>query len=630
MSTPTLHWLPNAADWRERFNLFRRAAQPSWDDAIALANLRLDFVRTNALDQATRTAFPDGPPPGGPTRPVRLAILGSATMAHLHGAIRVAALRRGIHVTIYENDYGQYLQELMDKGSALHQFQPTAVLLSLDPAHLTAGLDASLTQADADAAFTAICTKIEQCWDLARTAFRCPILHQTPLPVALPLMGNNEHMLPGSRYGMILRLNTALRDMAAATGVDLVAIDARAARDGLGAWHDPALWLRSKQEITLSAAPFYGELVARLLAARQGRSAKCLVLDLDNTVWGGVVGDDGMDGLVLGQGSPLGEGFVAVQDYAKDLARRGVILAVCSKNDEANALEPFERHPEMILKRSDIACFVANWNDKATNIRTIAASLNIGLDALVFLDDNPFERNLVRGELPMVAVPEVSDDPALVPTCLADAGYFESLSITEEDRERTQQYQANRNRESLMATTTDMPTYLRSLEMQLLVRPFDRLGLQRTTQLINKTNQFNLTTRRYTEDEVLAVMQDPHGFGLQFRLVDRFGDNGIIGIIIGKRIDDDVLIDTWLMSCRVLGRGVEVTMLNVVAARSRQLGATRLIGEYYPTKKNGMVRDHYDKLGFATLEAHADGRSRSALPLAEVATLSSFIAVREN
>jgi FkbH-like protein len=400
-------------------------------------------------------------------------------------------------------------------------------------------------------------------------------------------------------------------------GVDLLAIDTRAAFDGITYWHDVGMWYRAKQEIALPVAPLYGDLVGRLLAAKQGRSAKCLVLDLDNTVWGGVVGDDGVEGLALGQGSALGEAFVAFQNYARELSRRGVILAVCSKNDEANALEPFDRHPDMVLRRSDIACFMANWSDKANNIRAIAQELNIGLDSLVFVDDNPFERNLVRRELPMIAVPEVGGDPTGYIRAIADAGYFESLAVTDEDRERTAQYHGNRAREALRASTTDLRSYLRSLAMQLTWRRFDRIGLQRIVQLINKSNQFNLTTRRYTEEQTLAVMLDPGAVGLQLRLIDQFGDNGVIAIVIGRmQVGQDMLIDTWLMSCRVLGRQVELTTLNLLAQEAKKLGARRLIGEYIPTKKNRMVKDHYAKLGFTVISTDAAGGSCNMLDLA--------------
>jgi FkbH-like protein len=623
-----LRWLPTLPDWRARLRALASSADP-WADAVALANTRLDFVRTNALDETLRRHGGDRPVTG--TKPVRLAILGSSTLAHLHPAIRVAGLRRNIPVSTYENDYGQYLQELLDGSSALHAFRPDTVLFAFDAAHLTQGLHAALSAGDADAMLDEVTGRITQCWSLARAAFACPVMQQTVLDVFPSLLGNNEHRLPGSRSRFVARLNETLRALADMHGVDLVALDDAARRDGLAAWHDPALWHRSKQEVTPARAPSYGELVGRLIAARQGRSYKCLVLDLDNTLWGGVIGDDGLDGIVLGQGSPLGEGFVAVQDYAKDLARRGVILAVSSKNDEANALEPFEKHPEMVLRRSDIASFQANWSDKAANIRAIAADLNIGLDSLVFLDDNPFERSFVREQLPMVAVPEVpDDDPSLVPGVLADAGYFESLGITAEDRERTAQYQENRARAELQANAGDMDSYLRALKMRMVWSRFDSVGQNRVVQLINKTNQFNLTTRRHTDTDIAAIMADPQSFGLQIRLLDRFGDNGIIAIVIGRTTaPGTVTIDTWLMSCRVLGRGVERTTLNLVAEQARALGATRLVGAYIPTKKNGMVRDHYSKLGFSVLSQADDGGSTAVLDLTGYEPSPSFIHVTE-
>jgi len=630
----TLHWLPPAPDdWRARLRALGAdsVADPDqlWAAAVALAQNDLSFVLTNNLDQALRRALP-GRPPGVGTRPERLALLGSATMGHLVPAIRVGGLRRGLWIDIYENEFGQYWQELTDPDSALHEFRPSTVLVALDAYHVAAGIDAGLEAEAAAAALDDVAARLREVWRLARDAFGCKVIQQTVLPVHPPVLGSNEHRLAGSRAAFVARLNALLRPMADEAGVDLLALDERAARDGLAAWHNPTFWHHGKQEITPAAAPMYGELVARLLAAQQGRSAKCLVLDLDNTLWGGVVGDDGLEGIVIGQGSAGGEAYLAFQHYCRELARRGVILALCSKNDEANALEPFERHPEMALKRSDIAAFAINWSDKAGNIRAIAAELNIGLDALVFVDDNPFERNLVRQELPMVAVPEVGEDPVGFIAAIADAGYFEALAVTDEDRERTAQYHGNRAREALRSSATDLEGYLRGLEMRLVWRPFDRIGLTRTVQLINKSNQFNLTTRRYTEGEVLAVMDDPDAFGLQLRLIDRFGDNGVIAIVIGRRAGDrDLMIDTWLMSCRVLGRGVEEATLELVAGQATLLGARRLIGEYIPTKKNGMVKDHYAKLGFTVMETTPAGGSRAVLDLHGFVPTPSFIHLEE-
>lgn len=624
-----LAWLPENPEFRESIKKLGTDPGQRKSQLLALSRTRLDFIRTNTLDSLVGKLKDDGIALDFGTKPIRLAILASCTTAQVHPAIRVACLRREIDVVIYEGDYGQYWQELTDTASALHEFRPNTMLFALDAHHLAAGVNSAMTPEDVDSAFTEITHRLGQCWRLARQSFACQIIQQTPLPVHPDLVGNNEHRLPGSKAAFIARLNAALRPMADEAGVELLSLDAQMAQDGIAAWHDPGLWHRAKQEISPVAGPMYGDLVARLVAAKQGRSHKCLVLDLDNTLWGGVIGDDGLEGIALGQGSALGEAFVAFQAYVRELARRGVILAVCSKNDEANALEPFDKHPEMILKRGDIACFVANWSDKAANVRRIAEQLNIGLDSLVFVDDNPFERSLVRRELPMVAVPEVGDDPTTFARTLARAGYFEALGITQEDRERSGQYQGNRLREALKASATDLPSYLRSLQMTLSWRKFDAIGLSRAVQLINKTNQFNLTTRRYTEEDVLAVMNDPRAFGLQLRLIDRFGDNGIISIIIGKLQGDgtDLLIDTWLMSCRVLGRQVEQTTLNLVAEQARNLGARRLIGEYVPTKKNGMVRGHYRMLGFTVEHEGASGESRAVLDLRQFRPADTFINV---
>lgn len=616
-TAPAMQWLPQRADWPTRIRLAEREPTLDWPAMVHLAQDRLDFLQVDRLDRLLRKRF-STPPEGLPAAPLRLAVLGSATLSHLGPSIRIAALRRNAWLTVYEGAYAQYVQPLLAGDPELDAFKPDVVLLALDAQHVAGHLDGS---AMAEERWL---TSLHGCWAAARERFGATVIQQTIMPVLPSLLGSNEHRWAASPAAAIARLNVALRQAADQAGIHLLALDDRVSRDGLRAWHDPVMWLRSKHEVSPMAAPIYGDLVARLLGALQGRSSKCLVLDLDNTVWGGVIGDDGMDGIVLGQGSALGEAFCALQRYAKGLSRRGIILAVCSKNDEAVALAAFDNHPEMVLRRTDIASFVANWDDKAQNIRRIARELNIGLDSLVFVDDNPFERNLVREHLPEVAVPEIpDDDPAAVPQLLADAGYFESLAITADDRSRTAQYRDNEGRRRLEEEAVDLPSYLRSLQMTLGWRRFDRAGLPRIVQLVNKTNQFNLTTRRVTDQAVLAVLDDPKAFGLQLRLADRFGDNGMIAVVIGRLTpENDCLIDTWLMSCRVLGRGVEGATLNLVAAEAQRLGADRLVGEYRPTAKNGMVSEHYVKLGFEP-DPHAP--DRFVLHLADWRPLASGI-----
>jgi FkbH-like protein len=604
-----LYWLPEESGWGERLRDQTQQGTLDWSSLVKLASARLDFTATIKLDRALRQAACDAPPPELTSKPIRLAILGSSTVDHLLPGVRVGGLRRGLWIKTYVPDYGQYAQELSDASSGLHDFAPTAVLFALDGRHLVGEVNAACTSADADLVVDRAVERCVSLWKLAKSSLGCRVFHQMPLPVFPLLLGHNEHRLPGSKAALLARIVQRLRALADEHGVDLLSVDTLAAGQGLDEWHDATLWLKAKHEVRASAGPVYGDHVARLLAAQQGRSAKCLVLDLDNTLWGGVIGDDGLEGIVLGQGSSKGEAFVALQQYARDLAHRGVILAVCSKNDEANALLPFERHPEMILKRSDIACFVANWNDKATNLRAIAGSLNIGIDSLVFLDDNPFERNIVRRKLPEVAVPELPEDPALYVRCVADAGYFETAAITSEDIDRSAQYQAQIQREAMQASATDLEGYLHELNMELRWQRFDRIGRQRIVQLINKTNQFNLTTRRYSEEEIDRLLDNPAALTLQLRLIDRFGDNGIIGIVIGLPADDGKLyLDTWLMSCRVLGRKVEEATMNVVMQEASRLGAQIVVGEYRATAKNGMVREHYRKLGFLPEPSKSQGR----------------------
>lgn len=575
-------------------------------------------MRTNGLDRMLRKAFPAGPPGDLATRPLRLAVLSSSTVSHLLPAIRIGGLRRGLWVETYEAPFGAYAQDLADPASGLHAFGPDAILFALDTPHLTGGLNPAAGPEEAQAAQAQALRRLRETWRRARDGFRCPVIQQTLLPVALPLMGSNEHRLPGSRRHAVTRLNAGIRAAAESDGVDILALDEAAAQDGLAAWHDPVWWLRAKQAIAPSAAPLYGDHVARLLAAGQGLSKKCLVLDLDNTLWGGVVGDDGTAGLVLGQGSAEGEAYLGLQAYAHDLAARGVILAVVSKNDAANALDVFENHPEMLLRRGDIAAFLANWDDKATNLRRVAETLGIGLDALVFVDDNPFEREWVRAELPMVAVPELPEDPALYAGRLAEAGYFEALRVTDEDRARGAHYAANAARVATVSEGGDLAAYLAGLDMRLVWRRFDPVGLPRIVQLINKTNQFNLTTRRTTEDEIRALIANPHALGLQFRLVDRLGDNGMIGVVVARETEPEThAIETWLMSCRVLGRGVEAAVLKVLAEVVAEAGGRHLVGRYRPSPKNGMVRGHYPGLGFTPLAAEADGSETFRLALAD-------------
>jgi FkbH-like protein len=356
--------------------------------------------------------------------------------------------------------------------------------------------------------------------------------------------------------------------------------------------------------------------VARTVAAIRGKSGKVLVLDLDNTVWGGVIGDDGLEGIKVAQGDARGEAHLAVQRMALDLRRRGIVLAVSSKNTDAVAREPFEKHPEMLLKLEHIAVFQANWNDKASNIQAIAEELSLGLDSLVFLDDNPVERGLVRQLLPEVSVPELPEDPAWYARTLAAGGYFEAVAFANEDLKRADFYGDNAKRTTLQKQVGGVDAYLAALDMTITFQPFDAIGRARIVQLINKSNQYNLTTRRYTDPEVSAAENDPEVFTLQVRLTDIFGDNGMISVVICRPGADRVWeIDTWLMSCRVLGRKVEHMVLREILEHARAAGVSKLTGVYRPTDRNKLVIDHYVKLGFTPVSEEPTGLTRWELPV---------------
>ena len=347
-----------------------------------------------------------------------------------------------------------------------------------------------------------------------------------------------------------------------------------------------------------------------------------------------MIGDDGIEGIRLGEGSAVGEAHAGLQRYAKQLKDRGIILAVCSKNDLATAEAAFRDHPEMVLRRSDIAAFVANWNDKAENLRAIAEQLNIGLDSLVFVDDNPAERARVRESLPMVAVPELPTDAAHYVRCIADAGYFEAVSFTEEDRHRAGQYAANAERESLREGSQSMEDFLRGLDMAVMFGPIGPVDLARAVQLINKTNQFNTTTRRYTAEELSGLATAPENMTFQFRLLDRFGDNGLVSVMLLRPLpgEPDVFdIESWVMSCRVFGRQLEFEAMNIAVEAARNRGIRAFRANYIPTKKNDVIGSLYESLGFSRLPQpqSADGASHWRLNLVEYHTRPTFIVHRE-
>ncbi len=613
-----LQWLPRSP---KDFS----ASVKAWSEADGGAPLRALASHGLDLNQLTRLAKPISAAIGrgadlAPLLPFRLAVIGNATLDFILPALVASAARHGIALEIIQPAYDQVAQEALTPDSRVNASKPNAVLFALD----YRALPLKFVPGDADAAANAV---------LGATGYLAALregiqkncgaacIFQSFAPAPEAVFGSLDRALPGTMRWMLSEVNRGLAEQTLAAGDVLLDVAGLAETVGLASWHDPQLWNLGKFPCAESVIPLYADHVARTLAAMRGKSRKVLVLDLDNTVWGGVIGDDGLEGIRVAQGDAVGEAHLAVQRMALDLRKRGIVLAVSSKNTDEVAREPFLKHPEMLLKLDHIAVFQANWNDKATNLQAIADELSVGIDSLVFLDDNPVERGLVRKLLPQVAVPELPEDAAGYARTLAAAGYFEAIAFAGEDLKRADFYQDNAKRISLQKQVGGVDAYLASLDMTITFQPFDATGRARIVQLINKSNQYNLTTRRYTDPEMLPAEEDPTVFTLQVRLADIFGDNGMISVVIcrpGEPGEPGVWeIDTWLMSCRVLGRKVEHMVLNHLVEHAKSRGIHTIVGRYLPTERNKLVVDHYAKLGFTKISEEDSGRTEWKLDVAE-------------
>jgi FkbH-like protein len=627
---PVMSWLPIAPDFRGDLRAAMDITEPKerLERLGSLAVYRLGFLETIQLDRAFNLLSLKE---ASGYLSIRLAVLASSTINHLAPAIRVAGLRRRLLIDVHSGGYGQYRQDLFDPTSDLHQFSPQIVLFALTARDAIADIPLTATVEEVDAIIEQYIGELRSLWRRARQRLNAAVIQQTFIDVTEPLFGSYDRFVPGAPTRVVALLNDRLCEAAAQDGVLVLDVARASQRDGIDAWFDSGRWLQGKLEIAPQAAPLYGDLVGRLLAAQRGLAKKCIVLDLDNTLWGGVIGDDGLEGIVLGEGSAVGEAHLALQRYAKQLKDRGIILAVCSKNDPGIAERAFREHPEMVLRRSDIAAFMANWDDKTKNLKAIASRLNIGVESLVFVDDNPVERARIRQSLPMIAVPELPEDPALYVRCLASAGYFEAVAFTSEDRDRAQQYAANAEREALLESAESLDDFLRGLKMSVVFGPFTAVDHARVVQLFNKTNQFNTTTRRYASEEITTLVNLTNALTLQFRLLDRIGDNGLVSAMILRPSDDqkDVLeIDNWVMSCRVFGRQLEFEAMNIAVEAARRLGTRALVADYVPTPKNVVINGLFSSLGFVTTDKppNINGGTRWFLDFAEYVPRSTHIA----
>lgn len=613
----SLSWLPAAPrDFNERCRkLDDRDDGCVGEEIRQLASYRLSESQLGRLSKRIEAAVAVGRNLA-PLSSFKLGLISNANMDLVKPLITASAARHRVALTCVSGDYGQVMQSALDPSSAVNAGHCDAVLVCLD----YRGLPLRELPGDLNVAESCLARSMADIAQISggiRSNGRTVCIFQTVARPPELLFGSLDLQTAGTMRWLVDQLNRRLAEHAIASGDLLLDTAALAETVGLGRWHNPTQWNVAKIPFDARFGPLYADHVGRLVGAVRGKSKRALVLDLDNTLWGGVIGDDGLDGILLGQGDATGEAHLDVQSAALSLKSRGVVLAVSSKNDEAVARKAFTDHSEMLLREKDIALFQANWSDKATNIKAIADEMALGLESFAFLDDNSFERTLVRSKLPDVAIPELPGDPAYFARTLFAAGYFEAVAFSDDDRKRADFYRENAVRAALKVNAGDITSYLLSLRMTADFRPFDRQGLSRIAQLINKSNQFNLTTRRYTEPEVEALIDDQDALTIQVRLVDDLGDNGMISVIICRRHGKRWLIDTWLMSCRVLGRRVEEAVLNEIAHHAREFGITEIEGVYIPTARNQMVAEHYDKLGFRHVDTDASGSSRWLIDTAD-------------
>ncbi len=528
----------------------------------------------------------------------RLAVLGDCATQHLATALKGQAYDVGVGLDVFEADYDQIFAQVADAGSELYAFAPDGILIYMCAEKLYETFCNTELQERGHFA-ESIYAQITKYWSMIGAHTNASVLQFNFIELDDKVFGNYAGKTEGSFLYQIRKLNCMFMQGAQEhKNVFPVDLAQTALWFGLERFRDPRLYYAAKMPLSMEALPAVAAQVLDVICAIMGRIKKCIILDLDNTLWGGVIGDDGLAGIQIGE-LGMGHAFSDFQMWIRELGRRGIILAVCSKNEEETAKEPFEKHNEMVLRLDDIAVFVANWEDKATNIRQIQQILNIGMDSIVFLDDNPFERDAVASLIPQITVPDLPDDPAQYVPYLQSLHLFETASHTREAANRAQQYQAEARRIEAQKHFDSYDDYLKDLNMQANALPFDEYHYPRIAQLTQRSNQFNLRTVRYTEADVQRLANDGRYITLYFTLKDKISDYGLISVVVMEKQDEETLfVDTWLMSCRVLKRGMEEFVVNKMIETAKQNGYQNVVGEYIKTPKNAMVEHIYAKLGF--------------------------------
>lgn len=533
---------------------------------------------------------------------IKLAILADTASQMLVTAIKGYGIEQGVFFDVFEADYNQIDLQVFDPSSALYECNPDFIFICRSAEHLLTEFykkehNGQQVFAADQIAYT------DHLYQQIKNRLNAKIIVTSFAEINDAVFGNYAAKTTSSFPFQIKKLNVELMQLSQQRK-DLFICDIAAlvTQKGYENCFDVKPYINADMVFSIDFLPFIAKHVFDIVSAVKGNFKKCVILDLDNTLWGGIIGDDGLEGIQIG-GLGLGKAFTNLQLWIKELRKRGIILAVSSKNTESVAKEPFEKHPEMILRMDDIAVFAANWETKVDNIRYIQSILNIAFSSMVFLDDNPFERGMVKEAIPELTVPELPEDPSEYVAYLRSLNLFETASFTAEDESRTKQYQEEAKRTALFKSFENEDEFLQSLNMTATVKPFNDFTVPRIAQLSQRSNQFNLRTVRYTEEDIAKLAADENYYSLSFDLNDRYGDYGLIGFIILKKINPDTLfIDSWVMSCRVLKRGMEHFMLQQVIELAKSNGFTSIEAEYIPTAKNALVKEHYQKLHFTQIK----------------------------
>jgi FkbH-like protein len=544
---------------------------------------------------------------GGAGTLLRIAVLGGTTTNELVDFLEPHLLANGFDPVFYQSEYGRFYEDAVMDPAELAEFRPDLIYIHTCYRNVIHRPPVPCTEEEHAAGVAAELDRYRQIWSSLEERVGCQVIQNNFEMPPTRLFGNMDGVLSGGETRFLLELNAAFAAEARGNSKLLIQdLHSLAASMGTAQWFDWNRWFSSKMLYTPDATLAIARSLNAMVKAIYGHSRKVLVLDLDNTLWGGVIGDDGVDRIQIGRETPVAEAYTAFQEYCLQLRSRGVLLAVCSKNDDAVARSGFA-HPSSVLKLEHFAAFKANWNPKHENLLEIATELSLGVDSFVFVDDNPAERAIVEAQTPGVAVPNVGSEVANFIPVIEAGRYFEPAALSREDFQRAAMYTQRAEIAATQSRFADYGEYLDSLEMVAEIAAFKPVYLERIAQLTNKTNQFNLTTQRCTLAEIAGFADDPRYITLYGRLQDKFGDNGLITVVIGRAEDDGLALDLWLMSCRVLKRDMELAVLDDLAVRARAAGLRWLIGTYKPTKKNGMVADHYAKLGFDNVSEMADG-----------------------